>query len=63
MGIAGIDTAVGGEQQSMVGRLPQARWPQEVSARTGWAESVRVRSRATTWSHFFMRCLNDMPAG
>jgi hypothetical protein len=63
MGIAGMDMVVGGGQQSIVGRLLQARWSQALSARTGWAESVRVRSRATNWSSFFMRCLNDMRAG
>ena len=53
----GIGMAVlwGWGQQSMVGWLPQALWPQALSAKTGWPASVRVRSKATNWSRFFMR--------
>ena len=54
MGI-GMAVLLGWGQQSMVGWFPQALWPHALSAKTGWAASVRVRSRATNWSRFFMR--------
>ena len=55
MGIAALSE---GGQQTIVLCLPQAVSPQELSARTGCAETARVRRRATNWSSFFMRCLD-----
>jgi hypothetical protein len=51
-----------GGQQAIVRCGWQSKRMQAESAKTGFAESARVRIRATNWANFFMRYVDNLPA-